>query len=288
MELIRMLSPLFKQIAVVSRGYKRQSHGMQLVSDGHGYLAPAAVGGDEPVLIARRFPGCVVLVSASRRKAIQQAIEQHHSDLILLDDAFQHRWVKRDVDLVLLPQGEISAESRLLPAGDLREPLAHLKRANMVMIVEPQLDESKDSYPELARFYRGYTAGCCMEMECLVDSSLKPCGDLGQLAGHTVIVFAGIAKPDSMRDMLMQAGLRLGRFLAFPDHHRYSAADISAILSVAGQEKGTCLLTTEKDLVKLPLDRFSGLKLFAVRLQVRLKSAERFRQKLVEFIDNTG
>ncbi len=154
MELIRLLNQKYKRITIISRGYKRQSHGLQVVCDGHGFLAAVETGGDEPVLIARRFPGCVVLVSEKRSQAIEQAVRQFQSELIILDDAFQHRWVERDVNIVLLAQSNLLGREWLLPAGHLREPLDSLKRANLVMLIGKELNRSVSDYPELQRYYQ--------------------------------------------------------------------------------------------------------------------------------------
>jgi tetraacyldisaccharide 4'-kinase len=291
MELIRLLNQKFKRIAVISRGYKRQSRGLQLVSDGKGFLAGVETGGDEPVLIARRFPDCVVLVAEKRSQAIEQAIQKYQAELIILDDAFQHRWVERDADIVLLAQSDLPGAERLLPAGQLREPLSSLKRANLVMLIHKESIQPVGAYADLRRYYQGYAGSAQIQVDCLVDATLTPlitAGDLRQLAGRPVIAFAGVANPDSFNNILLSAGVDLRRLMVYPDHHIYSEQDLADIKSAARKENCADLLTTEKDLVKLPADQFSGYKLLAVRIKLGLELPQHFQQKLDEFIDKTG
>jgi tetraacyldisaccharide 4'-kinase len=290
MELISLLSGKFKRIAVISRGYKRGSRGLQLVSDGQGFLAGVEKGGDEPVLIARRFPGCLVLVAEKRSQAIEQAVNHFQAELIILDDAFQHRWVDRDADIVLLARADLPAAERLLPAGQLREPMGNLKRANMVMLISKESNRPASNYPDLQHYYQGYSGSAQIKFDCLVDATLTPVaavGDLRQLADRPVVAFAGIANPDSFNNILQAAGVNLRRLIVYQDHHIYSRHDLADIKSAAREENCVDLLTTEKDLVKLPVDQFSGFKLMAVRIKICLESPHLFQQKLDEFIDKT-
>ena len=288
MELINMLYPGYKRIAVVSRGYGRQSRGLQLVSDGKGFIAGAETGGDEPVLIARRFPHCIVLVSEKRRLAIQRAIEQFQADLILLDDAFQHRWVNRDVDIVLISRTELNGPRNFLPAGDLREPLGNLKRANVIVLVNKEINTPEIDHTVLNEYYQGLIGSCHIKTECLVDSSLIPAGKPDQLIGQPVIAFSGIANPGSFKKILEQAGIQICQFLIFPDHHVYTQKDIHRIKAAARANKSRYLITTEKDLVKLPGEQFTGFSLLAVRIGLHIVSPVGLREKLEAFIDKTA
>jgi tetraacyldisaccharide 4'-kinase len=291
MELIRLLNQKYKRIAIISRGYRRQSHGMQLVSDGQGFLAGVETGGDEPVLMAKRFPDCVVLVAEKRSQAIEQAIRQFQTELIILDDAFQHRWVERDADIVLLAQSDLAATEGLLPAGRLREPLSSLRRANLVMLISKESNRPVGNCTDLQRYYRGYAGSGQIKVDCLVDANLTPLAaadGLKHLAGRPVIAFAGIADPDSFKNILQTAGIDLRCLIVYPDHHIYSEQDLVNIKSAAREKKCVDLLTTEKDLVKLPADQFREFKLLAIRIKICLESPQHFQQKLEEFIDKTG
>jgi tetraacyldisaccharide-1-P 4'-kinase len=136
-------------------------------------------------------------------------------------------------------------------------------------------------------YFQGEIGYCRLQATGLVDETLTPAGDLIQLHGLPVVAFAGIANPDSFRSLILQGGIDLRRFLIFPDHHFYSDDDIAGITSTAAAEQCAYLLTTEKDMVKLAVDRFNGLHLLAVRIRLILESPQRLQQKLYEFIDKT-
>ena len=133
MLLIPMLSERYKRIAVISRGYGRKSKGLRIVSDGKGRVIQAEDGGDEPVMIARKYPNQVVIVSEKRAPAIREAIDTYGAELIVLDDAFQHRWVYRNCDIVLIGDARLMLNEAFLPAGNLRENPFDLKRAQIIV-----------------------------------------------------------------------------------------------------------------------------------------------------------
>ena len=128
-----LLKKHFSTIAIVSRGYGRKSRGMQLVSDGQQILLDPSHAGDEPYLIAVHLPDCLVAVSEERSVAVNYLMDNYKPDLILLDDAFQHRQVKRDIDIVLVPVKETYTSKFILPTGNLRE----YKYLSLIHISEP-------------------------------------------------------------------------------------------------------------------------------------------------------
>ncbi|MBM2840054.1 MAG: tetraacyldisaccharide 4'-kinase, partial [Bacteroidetes bacterium] len=121
-----------RKVAVVSRGYKRESGGVVVVSDGKSLLANAAQAGDEPVQIAKKFPGAIVIVGERRVDAARMAIDEFGVNAIVLDDGFQHRFLRRDLDILVLDARKDLSRIPMIPAGERREPLASIKRANVV------------------------------------------------------------------------------------------------------------------------------------------------------------
>ena len=134
--LIEKLSQHRNNIVVLSRGYGRDSKGIQVVSDGDGNIVGKDIGGDEPVLIATKFPKIPVLVSEKRYLGIEQAIQKFDAQLILLDDAFQHRYVKRDCNIVLVDANQPVQEDNILPLGNLREKKSNLNRTDIIVITK--------------------------------------------------------------------------------------------------------------------------------------------------------
>jgi tetraacyldisaccharide 4'-kinase len=248
-----------RRVAIVARGYGKRPYGVVLVSDGAGPRVGPEVGGDEAVLLARRFGGPVV-TAERRAEGAAFACARFGVDTIVLDDGFQHRALARDADLVLLAA---DAEARLLPAGPLREPLRALTRARALLAVDVAATP-----PPGRRCFRGH-----LEPTALVRAGTGGAWEeepLGALAGRPVVAVAGVARPERFAHTLAEAGAVVRDLLRFPDHHPYGAADVARIAAAAGD---ALPVTTEKDLVKL--GGLAGLPaLRALRVELRVEDGD--------------
>ena len=229
-------------VDVLSRGYGRRGR-LPARVDPHG---TAEEFGDEPLLIAREA-GVPVYVAAERYEAGLLVEAVRRADLPLgvhlLDDGFQHRQLHRDVNILLLSRQDW--QDRLLPAGNLREPLAALRRATVVAI--PATEEAPELEAALrARGWRGPIWRLLRRMEVPSVDEI----------GGPVAAFCGIARPAQFFQGLESAGLRLAARIAFPDHHRYTARDIDRLLAAARRASAAAMITTEKDCVRF--GRFSA------------------------------
>jgi tetraacyldisaccharide 4'-kinase len=270
--------------AVLSRGYGGKSTSEVLVvSDGRQILAGPEEAGDEPVLIARRLKGIPVLAGAKRALTGRYARENFGVDVMVLDDGFQHRWIHRDLDIVLLDSRQPLGNGLLLPRGPLREPPAALVRAGVIVFTR-----SEDSTgPSMDKELSGILSG-----RPVLRTRIRPTKFVGAdgtelplsfLAGKKVFAFAGIAQPDSFRQTLEGLGGVIAGFRAFPDHHRYTAEDWGRIEHDAGLVRADLVLATEKDLVKLQgiaqaLSRIHGLSIETEILEGRDRLEEALRQ----------
>ncbi len=238
--------------AVVTRGYRRETRGNFIVSDGRGAIATARMGGDEAVQTARKFPTLAVVADEVRSRGCRLAVDRFSAETIILDDAFQHRFVHRDVDIVVVDTIEGDFDRQLLPAGRLREPLANLRRADLII-----LSKCEPSTPveEITRSLAAYSAAPVFATR-YVPRALRRLGGaerlrLDALHGLPLGGFCGIGMPEGFRRTLagLQADLRSLR--SFPDHHWYVADDIASLREegrVAGVE---AWITTEKDAMRL-------------------------------------
>jgi tetraacyldisaccharide 4'-kinase len=204
----------------------------------------AAWQGDEPVLLAQRS-GVPVFVGADRYQAGVMAEQGEASEKLvvhLLDDGFQHRKLARDVDIVLLTQADV--EDTLLPAGNLREPLAAIAEADVVVLRE-----------EEATSLRSVVAGLSGQKRApaiwVIRRSLS-LGEAGEVALPTKpLAFCGIARPENFTKMLAAQGYEPMDTMIFPDHHAYDDGDIHRLIERARQVEANGFVTTEKDAVKL-------------------------------------
>ena len=209
---------------ILSRGYGRQTRGVLLVDPG----GSARNFGDEPLLLARRLEVPVIL-GEDRYKAGLFAEKEFGPQLHLLDDAFQHRALARDFDIVLVTADD--ARDRLLPAGRLREPLTALKRADAVVLTA---GAAPDLFPVDGKLVWRVRRG-------LGPQSVPP---------HPV-AFCGIARPQNFMLQLRKAGIEPGAEAVYRDHHAYTEKDIRELLALKAQSEAGGFVTTEKDAINL-------------------------------------
>jgi tetraacyldisaccharide 4'-kinase len=231
--------------AVLSRGYKGKTKApINIVSDGKRLFMKPEDCGDEPALIAKALNGVPVLTGSQRVLTGRVAMEQFGADILILDDAFQHRQLARDVDIVLLNTGKPLGNGFLLPAGPLREPPSSLKRTDFIVRTgaDTPITAVSSSKPEYRALHQAVA---------IVNGATGRDYPLENLRGRRVCAFAGIGSPDAFRKTLTEIGAEVVAYLPFPDHHAYSREDIREIQKRAVEEKADMIVTTEKDGVKL-------------------------------------
>jgi tetraacyldisaccharide 4'-kinase len=251
---------------VLSRGYRRKSRGIVVVSRGKGPEVRWQQAGDEPCLMAIRLPGVAVVVGSDRYRAGLAAEEAGLGDLFILDDGFQHRRLYRDVDIVTVDPFEWAGPDRLLPGGVWREPRSALERAHAACI--PDLEGMPLPRLPIPQF----------GVETVIDGIVQD-GQLidpGRLSHTPVSAFAGIAKPERFFEALAGAGIRVTQKKTFPDHHAYRPGDLDDL-------HNKLLITTEKDAVRLPAGRFGFL-----RISAKIRRFEALRDLILERIHGTG
>lgn len=240
--LARRLQALGERPSILSRGYARADapDGVVIVRDPGGMRADLARSGDEPLMLARRFPGVAILVSPDRHLA--GVLAEHHfgCTVHVLDDGFQHFQLHRDVDLVAVAPWDVQP-ARRFPIGRLREPLDALDSADAFVALDGAELESLAGGRPVFRGVRHHGAVCVED----------PSGRRRETAPTRAVAFAGIAQPALFFRSLADAGWEIVRELRFRDHHRYTAADLTAIFSAARQSGAAMVVTTEKDLVRL-------------------------------------
>ena len=272
------------RVAVLSRGYKgKGGNKINIVSDEHRVLLSPEVSGDEPYMLAKKLNGTPVLTSKNRFTLGEYALKHFNSNVLILDDGFQHVRLKRDMDLVLLDTGIISSHNRLFPRGILREPLKNLKRADAFIIT--RVNNQKD-YNMMSRAIKRITENAAIffgdfQVKHLLDPSGQDKG-LGYLKGKRVLAFSGIANPKYFSLSLQELGAIVVEELVFPDHHWYSAKDWDRIGRLS--EKVDFAVTTEKDMVKIEKTFFDNIETLALSIELCLDREEEFRGFLLERI----
>lgn len=242
--LIRLLSQKYR-LATLSRGYKRKSEGFVLADAS----ANAHVLGDEPYQFYRKFPHINVAVDANRRNGIAQLLSiEPKPEVILLDDAYQHRKVKAGFYILLTAYGDIYPDDYILPAGNLRESRSGAERATVIIVTKCPPDLSFEEQQRIIRKLKPLNHQKVYFTTIAYDDKVYSENDtinVTNLIGKNKILVAGIAKPQSFFNHLKLEG---DTCLTFPDHHDFTAKEIAEIEELS---RGKIIITTEKDYVRL-------------------------------------
>jgi tetraacyldisaccharide 4'-kinase len=242
--LIRLLSNKYK-VATLSRGYKRQSEGFILADE----KSNATVLGDEPFQFYQKFKNIQVAVDANRKNGIEQLLSQTEKpDVILLDDAFQHRKVKAGFYILLTSYGDLYSDDFILPTGNLRESRSGAQRANVVIVTKCPSDLSIEEQNKIKTKLK---LSASQELyftfidydDCIYSE--KETMKVSEVQNVDKLLLAGIAKPEPFFAYLQSTN---DECLTFPDHHHFTEKDILDIKNIS-QNKN--IITTEKDFVRL-------------------------------------
>jgi tetraacyldisaccharide 4'-kinase len=242
--LIRLLSDKYK-VATLSRGYKRQSEGFVLASS----TSDALQLGDEPFQFYQKFATIQVAVDTDRKNGIEQLLSQSNPpEIILLDDAFQHRKVKAGFYIMLTSYGDLYCDDFMLPAGNLRESRSGVQRADIVIVTKCPSDLSSDAQNTLKKQLNLSPNQSLFFTFIAYDDvvySEKQTLKVEEIKSLNKVLLAGIAKPESFFAHLKQG---IDECLMYPDHHHFSESELQEIKKKANNK---IIVTTEKDYVRL-------------------------------------
>ena len=275
--LIRLLSDKYN-IATLSRGYKRKSEGFILADEN----SNAAILGDEPFQFYKKFKNIQVAVDANRKNGIENLLNKTPKlQIILLDDAFQHRKVKAGFYILLTTYSELYCNDYMLPTGNLRESRSGANRANLIIVTKclKTISENEQSKIRKKLKLKNYQHlfFSCIEYDDKIysDNEIKLVSDL---KGLPKLLLAGIANPKPFFDYLKNDS---DEILTFPDHHHFSEKDIENIKLKA---KNNLIITTEKDFVRLQ-GQFIDNQLFYLPIKSSFVSnGSDFDKNIIDYI----
>jgi tetraacyldisaccharide 4'-kinase len=307
----RALHERGRKVAILSRGYKSKAvpawkkgwwwltHAEEppprIVSDGKGVLLDSEQAGDEPYMLARNLPGVIVLVDKNRVKAGEYAIKKFGCDTLVLDDGFQYLPLKGSLNLLLVDKTNPFGNGHLLPRGILREPIKHLRRANYVFLTksngqrDPELERTiAEHNPKADVIECAHRPQYLRRFGAAADSP-EASVPLSFLKGRRVFAFSGIATPESFEKFLRDLGALIVARERFLDHYRFGEDDLEALFDQARQEGAECLVTTEKDAVRIQEKMKCPLPLYYLRLEIEiLRGAADFDEAVARICFPTG
>ena len=283
--LARQLKSKDFKVAILSRGYKRKSSGTIIVSDGKRLLTDSEAAGDEPYLIARSLPDVPVVCESDRYQGGRLIEEKFAPDVIVLDDAFQHRRLHRDVDIVLIDATRFDQCKWVLPSGYLREPLSGLKRTDLICL--SRADQVKN-LGKIVRKLENFSS-CSIVITAHKPARLihAASGDdipFESLKKNPVSLFSGIGNPDSFRKTIQALDFTVVDHLIFSDHHQFSLQDVNKIKTLTTKSRANAIITTEKDIVRLlPFSKKLPENLYYLLIEFDILQGE---EKLLTLLDD--
>ena len=253
------------RVVLISRGYGSEK------SDGN--TGP----NDEALEMEHRLPDVPHLQDPDRYQMSQIAVEELESEIIVLDDGFQHRQLNRDLDLVLIDATAPFGFDRLLPRGLLREPVSSLRRADAVILTRANLVSEGKREKILARIRSESGDRPIAETRTTATGLLQYDGqqaNLDRINDQVVFCFCGIGNPDNFQRTLKQLDYKIADSTVFPDHHRYCREDLLQIGQSARACGAVAIVCTHKDLVKIGTNQLEGIPVYAVLIEVEFVSGQ--------------
>jgi len=240
------------RVGYLSRGYGRDTHGYRKVVD---HIDGGRMFGDESVLLAARFPQISVSVCEDRIAGAKRMIQEDHVQVLVLDDAFQHRRIRRDIDIVMIDATRMPDRDLPLPAGNLRETTASLSRANLVVV--NKLPEGSDIETYQKRLSHSHISFSKSIFTKVVFFNIENQFSIlpRDLNSRPVIAFAGLGNNHQFFQQLEASGLKILKSFSFADHHRYTDEDLRMITLEFRRRvpewPDLMIITTEKDYCRL-------------------------------------
>ncbi|VAX29668.1 Tetraacyldisaccharide 4'-kinase [hydrothermal vent metagenome] len=289
-----MVTKLLKEAGIkagiLSRGYSRNSKGYQLISDGSTLFLPVNKSGDEIYLAAEEC-GVPAAVSERRVEGAQKFIRDTNVDAIVLDDAYQHRWLDRDLNVLVFDQRFLTKKGiidrNLLPLGRMREPFSSVDRADVV-IVNRKFTEKVDVPKSIIKLFEGkklfygyYVASGVYDVKNHQKFRLN------EFEGEKSLVVCGIARPYSFLKILEQKDIDISNKLLFKDHKEYKLREVNLIRKKFYETNSNSVVTTQKDFVKLKAfaKELDDIDIYYLKIDMLIEQEEKFKEQILKLFN---
>jgi tetraacyldisaccharide 4'-kinase len=276
-------------VATLSRGYGRKTKGFLLAND----TSTSEDLGDEPLHYFRKFPGIQVAVDEDRVDGVRKLLlSPYNAEVVLLDDAFQHRSLKAGLNILLTEYGHLYTDDFLFPAGTLRDVRSAAKRAHLIVVSKAPKELSETEKTQIIRKLKPleHQKVFFSYMEYAPLQALNPKAErFGNEPADAIVAFCGIAHPEPFVEELKKQ-YKTVDFVPFADHHPYTEEDLKSIMkrfeNLRGEKKN--IITTEKDAARLTnspyLCMFESAPLYALPVKVRFIEEEKFNNEIIEYV----
>ena len=279
-----------EKVCILTRGYGREKPRRHVVvSDHNKVLVDHKTGGDEPVELAQKLLGkAIVIADGDRVTAARRALDAEKVTAFVLDDGFQHRRAKRDLDIICIDATNPFGNGSLLPAGRLREPFKNLSRANAVVITRINLVDDislivskiRSVAPKIPIFGGESRIIEITSLPDFLRGNRTPADDHSRQYVAGAFAFCGLGNPTNFFDQLSSDGFSITGKKPYPDHHYYGQGEIRKLENLARTVGAKGLLTSAKDAVKLANIHFT-LPCFVAHMELQINDPDSFRQLVI-------
>ncbi len=280
-----LLSQKYK-VAILSRGYARKSKGFFYVT----LNSEVDQVGDEPLELKQNNPNCIVAVNCDRNKGVKKILADYpKTNVILLDDGFQHRWIKAGLNIILTPFDKPYISDYLLPRGTLRENIQGISRADIIIVSKTPIYANSTEKKELISSFnlkahqkKYFSSINYQKYKCLVNNT-----ELEDEEKYSVTLACGIENINPLVNHLQLKGIKL-KIIKFTDHHSYTLKNIKDILSNYHKDKSIkkLILTTEKDATKIRKFSayFKDVNIYYIPINIIINNKKKFEKELIDYV----
>ena len=285
------------RVAILTRGYGRQSEGMRTLNapststeSDAGRPANATSYrevGDEPLMLARALPDVPIVIDKDRLQAGRWAANATGADVLVLDDAYQHLQLARDLNILLIDASDPFGGFEMVPLGRLREPLYGIKRADAVIVTRADRPFDQAQTPAIIRHYCGddvpllyVTSGITRLRHLETGASYE----LEEFAGWNAAALCGIGNPHAFAEDILRAGINVVSESFFRDHHPFTQADLDRASAEAQRAAADMIVTTEKDAVRMEGLSHGAVPVYAAQMEIQSDDEVRLKSLLLRTV----
>lgn len=283
------------QVAILTRGYGRSSRGLRVLNDSRDAESGKQVShrefGDEPLMLARALPDIPVIINRDRYESGRWASQELRSDVLILDDGYQHLGLARDLNILLIDATDPFGGFETAPFGRLREPLYAIKRADAIIITRADRPFDQAQTASIIKHFCGGQVPVMYVYSSIAGLRHLATGetyDAKEFGGWNVALMCGIGNPHAFADDVLQAGMNIVGETFFRDHHRFSQRELDQAVRAARESVADAVVTTEKDAVRLEGLGQCDFPIYAAQLKIESEDEVRLKSLLLRKVGETG
>jgi tetraacyldisaccharide 4'-kinase len=279
-------------VAILTRGYARESSGMRVLTDSSAASLRAGSYrefGDEPLMLARSLADVPIIVDNDRYKAGLRAESEFGAEVLVLDDGYQHLRLARDLNVLLIDATDPLGGFEMIPFGRLREPLYGLKRADAIVITRADRPFDQGQTSAIIKYYCGdsvpvmYFYSTITRLRHLATGEVY---DANTFVGWNVSVMCGIGNPKAFAEDVLQAGINIVSEKFFGDHHGFTQEDLDRLTRDARAAGADAIVTTEKDAVRLEGLTHGEVPIYAAQSELQSEDEVRLKSLLLRTVSS--